>query len=104
MRALLELTEEERAEMRREAVEQLKAELTLERARAVDDLTSFSIEEIASAKGVSIPTAKALMTRLGISKEKLSYKLKRFPLRELKLAFDGITIKGLRALRERRAA
>ena len=81
-----------------------KSILVRKRAEGLEELISFSVEEIAVAKGVSVPTAKAMLTRLGVSKEKLGYKLKRFPLRELKLVFDDATIKGLHALRNKRQA
>ena len=71
------------------------------RAAGLEEITAFSVEEIAAAKGVSVPTAKALLKRLGVSKEALGYKLKRYPLRELKRVFDECTIRNLRTVRQR---
>jgi hypothetical protein len=101
MHAQLVLSDEERADIRREVVEQLQAELRAQRAAAVEDLLSFSADEIALAKNICVENAQGLLTRHHISVEKLGPKTRRYPLRELKLIFDAKTIKGLRALREK---
>lgn len=70
------------------------------RAAALEELTAFSLNEIAAAKGVSVKDAKGFLTRKGVSMEALGYKTKRFPLRELRRVFDEATIKRLKAARD----
>lgn len=99
MHAQLVLSDEERADIRREVVEQLRAELREQRAAAVEDLLSFSAAEVALAKNVCVENAQGLLTKHHVSIEMLGPKTKRYPLRELRLIFDELTIKGLLALR-----
>lgn len=102
--AQITFSETELADIRHQAVAELRAELAAERGRALEDLLSFSVEEIAIAKGICVESAKGLLTKHRVSAEKLGYRTKRYPLRELRLIFDELTIKGLRALREKARA
>jgi hypothetical protein len=74
------------------------------RAAALDELTSFSLNEIAAAKGVTTKEAKGFLTRKGISVEVLGYKTKRFPLQELRRIFDEATIRRLSLIQRQRKA
>jgi hypothetical protein len=98
------LSEEQEGAILEKVERGLRDYVAQKRAAALEDLISFSIEEIALAKGISVPAAKALLTRKNVRKEKFGYRIKRFPLRDLKLIFDEPTIKGLVALRDKRAA
>jgi len=75
------------------------------RAAHLEYLTSFSIDEFATAKGVSVKQAKKFLTDNGISIEPIGYNTKRFPFRELKQVCDETTRRRLAVMdRKKKAA
>jgi hypothetical protein len=104
MEARLHLSDEERADIRREVVEQLRAELRGDRARILEDLFLISAEEFAILTGMCLESAKGRLTSWGISKVHLGERTIRYPLREVKRKCDALAIKRVMALREERKA
>ena len=74
------------------------------RSANLDYLLSFSINEFAAAKGVSVKEAKSFLTKKGISIEPIGYKTKRFPFRELKQVCDESTVRRLSLIQRQRKA